>query len=379
MFDVLDMVARRHNLCYNIAVTDSQWGIKHKNGSWTGHIGYVARKEVDVFLGPVAPHPLRTEIMDFTDFLFMFGHHIVYKRPKIEPNLTAFVKPFTLMRQNKKTINSSMFHFQTWGLLFLVIVVMLLTILIANKGFIQSGQNLDTSTGSKKPISVTLKDLWLWIVGIPLGQGSTGGKQRWLKFSGVSGVASAVQWMMFCFLIACMYKTYLIAMLVIPRVSIPFDTLDEMVNQHEIKYKIGGYVTIYQVLQQAEPNSTFGRVFSGKSGVSVDFPDAIGDLKNNIAIITSTLPALTLMQETFVQGYCGSTVAGETFSTGMMGVGLQKNSNYTRFFNQVPSLPGLWTKTADVTGLSSKRSRIQFRTRKLCLKMEWQPPKQLVM
>ncbi|KAH9512847.1 hypothetical protein Btru_036743 [Bulinus truncatus] len=76
--------------------TDKEWGNKEENGTYTGLIGQLQRKEVDVLMAPVAVDTDRDHVMDFTFPYFTDYTTVVLKKP--DPNLTKWltlIEPFT--------------------------------------------------------------------------------------------------------------------------------------------------------------------------------------------------------------------------------------------------------------------------------------------
>ncbi|XP_071527767.1 glutamate receptor-like [Panulirus ornatus] len=88
MVHLLQILANTMNFTYKyVRPPDGSWGGKLKNGSWTGMMGMVGRKEVDMGLGPFSIRIFRKEMVDFTREIMIDDHRIVARRgrPKVDP------------------------------------------------------------------------------------------------------------------------------------------------------------------------------------------------------------------------------------------------------------------------------------------------------
>ncbi|XP_071526993.1 glutamate receptor ionotropic, delta-1-like [Panulirus ornatus] len=96
MVDLLEILAITMNFTYNFArPPDGSWGVKLKNGSWTGMVGMVDRKEVDIALGPFAIRLARREVVDFTRPVMLDDHRILAGRGRPEVDPWGFLLPLT--------------------------------------------------------------------------------------------------------------------------------------------------------------------------------------------------------------------------------------------------------------------------------------------
>nr|XP_053652043.1 uncharacterized protein LOC128702058 [Cherax quadricarinatus] len=98
MSRVLTVLSDHLSFCYQLVPMDKGgWGIKLPNGTWTGMMGMCYRGEVDVVLGPAGINEDRIADFDLSIPLFYDQQVIAYQRPKLEPELLGFIKPFTPM------------------------------------------------------------------------------------------------------------------------------------------------------------------------------------------------------------------------------------------------------------------------------------------
>ncbi|XP_071526337.1 probable glutamate receptor [Panulirus ornatus] len=94
--NMLNTAAKSLNFTYSVVTpADQHWGRKLGNGSWTGMIGQVARKEVDIALGPFGLTEERSKVVDYTRSFFFDGRSILSAKglPEIDP--WGFLFPLT--------------------------------------------------------------------------------------------------------------------------------------------------------------------------------------------------------------------------------------------------------------------------------------------
>ncbi|XP_063860654.1 probable glutamate receptor [Scylla paramamosain] len=96
MGNVLQVLAQTLNFTYNIVIPeDGGWGSRRPNGSWTGMVGQLVRKEADLALGPFGVTVSRAEVIDYT-LSFLMGDYTLLSRkgpPEIDP--WGFLFPLT--------------------------------------------------------------------------------------------------------------------------------------------------------------------------------------------------------------------------------------------------------------------------------------------
>ncbi|XP_071526274.1 probable glutamate receptor [Panulirus ornatus] len=86
--NMLNSVAQSLNFTYRLVTpADQYWGAKLPNGTWTGMVGQVARKESDIALGPFGLTEDRYRDVDYTRSFF-FDHQVIFSAkglPEINP------------------------------------------------------------------------------------------------------------------------------------------------------------------------------------------------------------------------------------------------------------------------------------------------------
>ncbi|XP_071545437.1 uncharacterized protein [Panulirus ornatus] len=96
MVNVLNIFATTMNFTYRyVRPPDRSWGIKLDDGTWTGMVGIVGRKEADFGLGPYDLTALRAEVVDFTSPVLTQTVRIVGARGRPEVDPWGFLMPLT--------------------------------------------------------------------------------------------------------------------------------------------------------------------------------------------------------------------------------------------------------------------------------------------
>ncbi|KAG0725621.1 Glutamate receptor ionotropic, delta-1 [Chionoecetes opilio] len=81
---------------YSVIVpADRYWGAERPNGSWTGMMGQVIQKEVDIALGPFGITLSRNKVVDFTDSFYFDDRSILSKKGEPEIDPWGFLYPLT--------------------------------------------------------------------------------------------------------------------------------------------------------------------------------------------------------------------------------------------------------------------------------------------
>ncbi|XP_047495517.1 probable glutamate receptor [Penaeus chinensis] len=96
MFSLLETLAEAMNFSYTLTrPPDGYWGAPLENGSWTGMVGQIYRKEADLALGPFALTEARAEAADMTKAVFFDKLCIIAGRGRPESDPWGFLLPLT--------------------------------------------------------------------------------------------------------------------------------------------------------------------------------------------------------------------------------------------------------------------------------------------
>ncbi|XP_068216610.1 probable glutamate receptor [Palaemon carinicauda] len=96
MIQLFDILANSINFTYSLVrPPDRSWGIQRPDGSWTGMVGMIRRKEVDMAIGPFGITYLRAQVLDYTRSMFVDYVRVLAKRGKTEVDPWGFAMPLT--------------------------------------------------------------------------------------------------------------------------------------------------------------------------------------------------------------------------------------------------------------------------------------------
>ncbi|XP_045121810.1 glutamate [NMDA] receptor subunit 1-like [Portunus trituberculatus] len=155
----------------------------------------------------------RSKVVDFSDFLYMDQERLIYKRPVVESDMAGFLKPFT---------------FTSWVMVLAALVAMagvvLLTSQVSPQPVRPSSRRDDEGSREQETVWNTLLDAGLWSVAVSLAQSST------LVPRGLRQQAVVGMWLLLALIISTVYRSNLKAMLIKPRLILPFSNLEELVE-----------------------------------------------------------------------------------------------------------------------------------------------------
>ncbi|KAK7024565.1 hypothetical protein SK128_003406 [Halocaridina rubra] len=93
--DVINLIMGQLGYCYTLTrPPDNDWGFPLPNGSWTGSIGMLHRKEVDMSATVYMVTESRSTAIDFSEGVYMGEQTISYVRPTLTSDIAGFVKPY---------------------------------------------------------------------------------------------------------------------------------------------------------------------------------------------------------------------------------------------------------------------------------------------
>ncbi|XP_068220066.1 glutamate receptor ionotropic, kainate glr-3-like [Palaemon carinicauda] len=221
LVDILKIIYDKLGYCTTWVLGDGwQYGQELANKSWTGIIGQIMKGEINASGTVMGQSHSRKSVVDFSVPLYMDTQGMIYHRPGIQSDLTGFVKPYTG---------------QVWLLLFISLIMAFLVTFF----FHYYGNEFRQSKGSynrEKSLSVSAS----WTVGTLLAQSNS-----WLP-RGYAMRMVAGTWLVAAFVIGSVYKGNLKAMLILPKLRLPFDNLQELVES-----KIPTYVPLGSALLQS--------------------------------------------------------------------------------------------------------------------------------
>ena len=90
-------IAKYLNFTYTVKYpVDLEFGALKPDGSWSGLIGQLERKEVDFVISPLGMSLHRSSVMDFADQSYALTNYLgIYKMPKKPNALNMYLLPFS--------------------------------------------------------------------------------------------------------------------------------------------------------------------------------------------------------------------------------------------------------------------------------------------
>lgn len=111
MQDMLDIIAQKINCTWSVIPSnDGTFGSRFKNGSWSGLVGMLIEKKIDMSLVDLTVTSDRAKVIDFTEGILARGHGLFMLRPEEGVSWTTF---------------RDVFHWKmwcTWGLCFVALL-----------------------------------------------------------------------------------------------------------------------------------------------------------------------------------------------------------------------------------------------------------------
>ncbi|XP_069955498.1 glutamate receptor-like isoform X2 [Cherax quadricarinatus] len=303
-----NLLAAYLNTCVDYVIPhDHVYGIQLDNGTWNGIMGQVTRKEVDMSGTLMYMDASRQRAVDTSVALFINDKILTYKRPVPQADLAGFLKPFTPMM---------------WCMILLTVTVMVTVILwtqrLQNKfinpdALVKDGEEEQEETRrrlSEDERQQPLPTLWtscLWSFSALLALSS-----RWWPQGTVLQVMAGV-WLLAALVITTVYRSNLMAMLIIPKLHLPFNTLQELLNTNIPCYVAQGTVLLTDILA-AEPGSQLHRLRKQMITHSNVKKTELDVLQGKYASFSSRLAVLSSIHNIFsTTKSCPLYIASETF------------------------------------------------------------------
>ncbi|CAL4062684.1 unnamed protein product, partial [Meganyctiphanes norvegica] len=341
MYKLLNYIAQALNLKYSlIRPPDHLWGVGFPNGSWNGMLGMVKRREVDMALGPFALEWERYHYAcEFSHCVFTDFVGLLLKRPKVETDIMAFVKPF---------------HWQTWLCLIAATIIVWLTLLglhnlekrvlygngtehdppsksvaTANSSHSRSN-NSNSRRNNSHSRSTSGHSFFLWVFRTITLQSNS-----WHPNSD-SGRIVALIWMISSLILMLgLFSGTLTAMLSVPMVQVPVDSMEDLVNQNEIEWAIPAGSFLYQMFYAAT-SGIYKRLFDGHKHLVYDCHYSRANIKNGkYAALCDSVAMEKILSEDFTEnGECNFYKARERFKSMPVSFAFPKNHHLIQPVNK---------------------------------------------
>ncbi|XP_068216600.1 glutamate receptor ionotropic, delta-2-like [Palaemon carinicauda] len=270
-------------------------------------MGMVQRQEVEFAINLFFITPPREIDADFTEAVHIDNEAILMVRPTLENDMTGFLKPFTTT---------------VW----LLVLVSLLAIIAAMTS-VTWVENRIFETDQK----ASLSKVPLWAVQTVSQESS-----HWLPEKDIGRLLVAI-WLLASLVFMSSYSGILTALLTVPIVTVPIDSLSELVSQTDLPWRLQSGSVMYQVFLEAE-DPIRKRAFTHKSGTIPDCWSGREAIANGeYAVICDETTMRKAMSWDFSRsGVCHLYISKEkVYSNGLLSIPFRINSSYIPKANEI--------------------------------------------
>ncbi|KAK3857794.1 hypothetical protein Pcinc_035975 [Petrolisthes cinctipes] len=237
--EVIDILAKKLDFCYKFTVPAKRnvYGRLLENGTWTSMMGQIQRREVDMGGTIFSVTWIRSQYFDFSEMLMIDEFNVLSARPEVKSDLAGFVKPFSYPVWGGVVVGSVSVLVATWAVL---------------QGYTRLLSRVSEETDGRSMWLTNMEKSATWVWCILIAQ-----NEPWVP-RGKSLCVMGSLWLLAAFLLGTVYRCNLKAMLIIPRLFLPFDSLEELVNTGITTIVFRGS-SIHGDIEAAGSNSTLGK------------------------------------------------------------------------------------------------------------------------
>ncbi|XP_068206597.1 probable glutamate receptor [Palaemon carinicauda] len=314
--EVFELIASKLNFTYTFVHEPSdEWGRKLTNDTWTGMIGMLDRKEVDMAVGPFSVTYERSSAVDFSLDLHVDQYGIFLPRPLMEEDLMAFLKPFP---------------WQMWLALIIVMIISMIAGMLMDYLLVKF-------SGSKV---VTFRPVWIIraLVNEPAETAPTSD----------TGRIFTATWLIVALIIDTAYSGVLTSLLTIPIVTVPVDSLDDLVAQDKIPWAVERGSAMQQLFMSAK-GDIYKKIYDGAKLVKSAFDERDRIKSLRMAVVCDQFSMKKVMNDDFAEtGKCNYYIARKPIKSSSMAYAFQKGSWITPHFDR-------WMGPLKESGVISKK------------------------
>ncbi|XP_037786584.1 glutamate receptor ionotropic, delta-1-like [Penaeus monodon] len=287
------IIAKYMGVCYEWVVpNDGLYGYMLPNGTWTGMLGLVNRSEADM-AGIISITSRYKQAVDVSEPLYMDEFSVMHKRPVLQSDILGFYKPFT----------------QTMWLTLLLCVLLTTAVTAAIlhwESLLTRPRRKDGGRQRSGLLSACTKSVH-WNFSHLLSQAV------WWEPTGNPGRVISGLWLIAALILTTVYRSNLKAMLIMPRIVLPFDSLKELSESSIIMYVTKGNY-FHDYVTKAPSDSVVGSLRK-QVDAHEDIPRAIADILGGRRAGAGPMANIAVvMHEVFSKtGSCPLYVMSETF------------------------------------------------------------------
>ncbi|XP_050690222.1 glutamate receptor ionotropic, delta-1-like [Eriocheir sinensis] len=255
---ILEIIADHIGRCFKYTRAPLPYGQSQPNGSWTGTLGLVQRNEFDFLASFITLSPERMAALDPSTYIILDEMTAVYVRPGVEPDVAGFVKPYTA------------------GVWLLVLFTGLFVFAAGVIVLRCSGRPAPPSSTRDAPLAADVPrdaaadgsdaaeaeaagwlaaarraSLWTWSTMLAHSV-------PWEPSSDRARVVLGL-WLLAVFTLGSVYCSNLKAMLILPKINLPFDSLEQL-GDTSIRTLVFQDSLIHRQIEDSDINSNLGRL-----------------------------------------------------------------------------------------------------------------------
>ncbi|XP_045123499.1 probable glutamate receptor [Portunus trituberculatus] len=253
---ILDIILHHLGFCYEfLRASDRSYGLLRPNGSWSGLLGMVQRREADLTGTVIAITAEGLPAFDFSEPVLISEYNVINARPVVTPNMVGFIRPYTPM---------------AWALLLLSSVIVSAAILLVLRSHVimqtmdrpgSLSYEKEEENNNSWLRSAERSSLWTW-------SSLLSHSVPWEPLGSSARLLTGL-WLLETLILSSVYRSNLKAMLIIPKVRLPFDNLEELVESGTT-LAISKDSTLQTLIMNAESNTSLGRL---KKSLLIVHPD----------------------------------------------------------------------------------------------------------
>ncbi|XP_071528866.1 glutamate receptor ionotropic, kainate glr-3-like [Panulirus ornatus] len=352
----LDIIANKLNFTYTLVKPDDmEWGRELPNGSFTGMIGMCERKEVDVALGPFAVTYKRSQAAEFSTSLYVESWGIFLPRPRLTGDLAGFLKPFA---------------WQVWvvlaGMTLLTTALGSVLNWLTSKGSSETpggddevGSRDEHHPGKSRPFRSS------WIIRAIVNEGkrllerslfTNALLSYWCFISpaaikvlprDATGRVFVGTWLVAAFILGSAYQGVLTSLLTVPLVTVPVNSLEDLVHYGRIPWAIEVGTLLQQVFADAE-SGVYRKIFESASYVLSSWDAKLRIKKGELAVFADNFSMRKIMHDDYGRtGKCHYYIAKDIIRSAPLAFAFPKRSQLAPLFNN-------WMAPLKESGLVSR-------------------------
>ncbi|MPC28264.1 Glutamate receptor ionotropic, delta-1 [Portunus trituberculatus] len=231
---ILDIILHHLGFCYEfLRASDRSYGLLRPNGSWSGLLGMVQRREADLTGTVIAITAEGLPAFDFSEPVLISEYNVINARPVVTPNMLGLCAP------GVGFIAAELSH----------------RLGCHSAGAEEPRHHADHGPARKSKLRSSRCNKSL--AGVP-----------WEPLGSSARLLTGL-WLLETLILSSVYRSNLKAMLIIPKVRLPFDNLEELVESGTT-LAISKDSTLQTLIMVGEGNTSLGRL---KKSLLIVHPD----------------------------------------------------------------------------------------------------------